>query len=341
MSEKTDRRGFLSRTAAAAAALGAAYSMEERILLAAMEDGTAAGQKPAPAPAPPMPCGKIGKTTISRLIMGGNLIGGWAHSRDLIYTSKLFKAYNTEAKIFETLELGEQHGVNAIQINPASVAVVNKYRRARKSKLQTIVCTLVLSETIDKAKMRDHLKGLVDAGATMLYTHGELTDRAMYAGQTNFVAQTLDLIKEQGHLAGIGSHSLQTPILCEKNKLPVDYYMKTFHIDRYWSATPKEHRREWCWYDGAKPDHDEFHDNIFCLSDEETAAFMEKVAKPWIAFKVMAAGAIPPHVGVPFAFHHGANFVVAGMFDFQIEEDVRIALEALQKVKSRSRPWRA
>ena len=52
-----------------------------------------------------MPCGKIGNVTISRLFIGGNLIGGWAHSRDLIYVSKLFKAYNTEAKIFETLEL--------------------------------------------------------------------------------------------------------------------------------------------------------------------------------------------------------------------------------------------
>jgi hypothetical protein len=40
------------------------------------------------------------------------LIGGWAHSRDLTYVSSLFKAYNTEAKIFETLELAEQCGIN-------------------------------------------------------------------------------------------------------------------------------------------------------------------------------------------------------------------------------------
>ena len=61
-----------------------------------------------------MPTGKIGNLDISRLIIGGNLIGGWAHSRDLIYVSKLFKAYNTQEKIFETLALAEQHGINTI-----------------------------------------------------------------------------------------------------------------------------------------------------------------------------------------------------------------------------------
>ena len=41
-----------------------------------------------------LPRGRIGKFEISRLIMGGNLIGGWAHARDLLYVSSLFKAYN-------------------------------------------------------------------------------------------------------------------------------------------------------------------------------------------------------------------------------------------------------
>ncbi len=40
-----------------------------------------------------LPRGKIGSHEISRLIAGGNLVGGWAHSRDLRYVSSLFKAY--------------------------------------------------------------------------------------------------------------------------------------------------------------------------------------------------------------------------------------------------------
>jgi hypothetical protein len=58
-----------------------------------------------------------------------------------------------------------------------------------------------------------------------------------------------------------------------------------------------------------------------------------------VAFKVLAAGAIPPHTAFSHAYRNGADFIVAGMFDFQVEEDVKIAIEALHKSKSRTRPW--
>jgi NAD(P)H-dependent flavin oxidoreductase YrpB (nitropropane dioxygenase family) len=67
---------------------------------------------------------------------------------------------------------------------------------------------------------------------------------------------------------------------------------------------------------------------------------MAKIDKPWFAYKVMAAGAIPPRKAFQYAFNAGADFVVAGIFDFQMEGDCEIAREALAKVK-RERPWRA
>ena len=70
---------------------------------------------------------------------------------------------------------------------------------------------------------------------------------------------------------------------------------------------------------------------------EEVIQFMFNVRKPWIGFKVMAAGAIPPGLAFSCAFNAGADFVLAGMFDWQIAEDVKIAREALAGMK-RSRP---
>ena len=67
---------------------------------------------------------------------------------------------------------------------------------------------------------------------------------------------------------------------------------------------------------------------------------MKSVETPWIAFKVMAAGAIPPQDAFQYVFDNGADHALAGMFDFEIAEDVRIAKAVLGKV-NRSRPWRS
>ena len=79
----------------------------------------------------------------------------------------------------------------------------------------------------------------------------------------------------------------------------------------------------------------------WCRNPEETVACMQAVSKPWIAFKVMAAGAIPPGDAFPYAFKSGADFVLAGMFDFDIEEDCKITREAVANAQSRARAWRA
>ena len=76
-------------------------------------------RRPRPIPAPPqqgtpMPMGQIAGQSFSRLFMGGNLIAGWSHSRDLGYVSTLMRRYNTPAKIRETLELGESQGITAM-----------------------------------------------------------------------------------------------------------------------------------------------------------------------------------------------------------------------------------
>jgi hypothetical protein len=66
---------------------------------------------------------------------------------------------------------------------------------------------------------------------------------------------------------------------------------------------------------------------------------MGTLPEPWIAFKVLAAGAIKPEEGLKYAFRNGADFVCLGMYDFQIVEDVNIALNALSGAIERQRPW--
>jgi hypothetical protein len=147
----------------------------------------------------------------------------------------------------------------------------------------------------------------------------------------------VEIGKKTGLPVGVGGHSLQVPMFCEKNQVPCDFYVKTFHTDKYPSATPKAQRKEFIWLDGGEG----WYDNMWCINPEETIAFMKNVSKPWIAFKVLAAGAIYPREAFPYAFSNGADFIAVGMLDFQIKENCELAGKVVRRYATRERPWRA
>ncbi len=88
-------------------------------------------------------------------------------------------------------------------------------------------------------------------------------------------------------------------------------------------------------------DHADYHDNMFCHDHKETVDFMQDVKVPWIAFKVLAAGAIGAEEGLKFAFASGADFICLGMFDFQVKQDVELARKTIAESSNRRRPWTA
>ncbi|MFB3906085.1 MAG: DoxX family protein [Acidobacteriota bacterium] len=284
----------------------------------------------------PVPVGRIGDLTLSRVILGNNLIGGWAHARDLIYASKLFKAYNTERKVFETLEIAEHCGINAIMLVNAQFPLFRKYLKLVSGKMQTICqCFPNLKDIktdIDKA---------IDNGATTIYIQGGMADRFVLNQRVDLLGKAFDYMKSQGYVAGMGTHSIETLLACEKAGIKPDYYVKTLHHDRYWSAHPRENRVEFEIITTMSEDHNRSHDNMFDLFPEKTIEFMKHSTVPWIAFKVLAGGAIHPKDGFNYAFSNGADFICVGMFDFQVVEDVNIARDILSRTQLRERRWMA
>lgn len=305
MSNRLTRRRFLNKSLAVSIAAASTNTLS-----------TANTTAPLPAEessAGNLPIGKIKDIAVSRLIIGGNPISGNAHSRDLPYVSSLMKHYFTDEKCVETLHLCEECGINTAQLRTDGhiVRIVDKYWK-QGGKMQWIA--QIKPREPDISDIKNDIRMAFDNGAIGGYLQGQVADELVQKGRIDLVQKALEDIKSNSSIAGIGSHSLDVIIACEKVGLEPDFYMKTLHRGDYWSA-------------GIQPPND----NLWSITPEKTIEFMKKVSSPWIAFKVLAAGAIHPGDGFKYAFENGADFICVGMFDFQVRENVIIAKGILHK----------
>lgn len=211
VSEDINRRSFLKKSVIASTGVALALSLEEKTLLARTA-------KKAVEPVPEcsdkgLPMGKIGNVKISRLIAGGNLINGYAHSRDLIYVSRLLKSYFTDEKIMETWRLSEENGINTMIFyaqDRHAVSLYNKYRKTG-GKIQWLA----------QVKPTEHdlktcVKRAVDNGAVGAFLLGNVGDLWTRQGRVDLIGELISVIKENGVIAGVAAHSLEVPIAVEE-----------------------------------------------------------------------------------------------------------------------------
>ena len=284
-----------------------------------------------------MPVGKIGNLTLGRLISGSNLISMNMHARDLGYVRDLAAHYNTEERIFMTLKLCEEYGINSIILKNHNFRQfrLSKYWDEWGGRMKWLADVITTDINSYDRLLVEHL----ELGASAAYLWGGASDIWYHQKKKGNIIKAFEIMKKYDIPVGICAHRIEPIMFCEKEGIVPDFYMKTLHHDQYWSAHPKVNRRFIEMYEKNSPNHSEYHDNMFCHNHQETVAFMQDVKVPWIAFKVLAAGAIGAREGLNFAFESGADFVCLGMFDFQVKQDVEFARKVVAESKNRKRPW--
>jgi len=320
MHDQLNRRNFLRNTIAAS--VGTAFlSLEEKTLLAYEQDSA----PPQKSEKSGVPVGKIGPVSMSRLICGENLITGSAHARDLMYVSNLLRAYFTDEKIMETWSLCEENGINTI-IAPGHTdthKLLHRYWNERRGWIQYIEQGGASAGAVQGAK---------DRGAVGVFVNGGIVDRLSRQNRMEEIAEGVEKAHELGMIFGVAGHELRTAMAVEKTGIDVDFYAQTLHSNNYWSRKRPDQVRDITDWDG---------DNYFCRDAKKTIDFMGKIKKPWMAYKVLAAGAIHPIQAFDYASKNGADFILVGMFDFQVIEDAIIARQAIARNQVRQRPWLA
>ncbi|MGC8846896.1 MAG: hypothetical protein ACP5QY_13735, partial [Candidatus Hydrogenedens sp.] len=180
------------------------------------------------------PSGNIRGLQISRLLLGGNLLTHFTHSRDLKYVYNLCAHYNTPEKIVETMQLAEKQGINTLVIHtvPEILKVLEEYRFKKGGKIQWIICPTAYPDA-DFNLYKEQVKQLIDIGLDALYLWGVTADRLVREKKISVIKKAVELGKENALPSGIGAHDLEVIKVCEKEKIEPDFYIKTFHHHNY------------------------------------------------------------------------------------------------------------
>lgn len=299
------RRDWLKTSATISGTVFGGISYEGQALMAQLVERSHYGEVQEPVKG--LECGKLGKFDVSRLIIGGNLISGSAHAGELLYQSALMTHYFNTEKILETWALAERNGINTtlMRCDPHIIEHYNKFRSERHGKLQWIA-----QSAPEQGDPAENAKRARDNGAIAMYLHGGVSDNLVKKGAVEQIGRAVEGIRATGLMAGIGAHLLPTVRACREAGLDPDFYMVTVNRVGY-----------------------------YCSDAAQVRDFMKTIRKPWIGYKVLGAGRQTPPDGFRHAFESGADFIVVGMFDWQVRDDAAHVHEMLAKGIERERPW--
>lgn len=225
----------------------------------------------------------IGGVSISRLIIGGNPFSGFSHQgverdRDMV-------RFFTTDRIKQTLNEAESNGIDTFlgRADRHIIRMLMEYREEGGA-IQWFAQTCPEMQSILRS-----VQDAIEGGASAVYIHGGVMDYLLANGGLDMVPPAIEAIKKAGLPAGVAGHD---PAVFEwaEEHLDLDFYMCSYYNSAHRNANA-EHihgRPEW------------FDDNDRALMVD----LIQRLKKPVIHYKVLAAGRKKPEEGIPFAVRH-------------------------------------
>jgi len=279
-----------------------------------------------------MPCGRLGDALVSRLVFDGNPLVGNTHSRDLKYVGRLARMYHTPDRLQETLRIAQASGINTV-LGWGEECVRSFVVSGGKMQFIARLSPTLTGEALTEAIQRN-----IDAGVIAHFTDAEQTDELVRTGGIDQLRTVVETAAKYELPIGVGTWAMPVVSVCEQGKLPLDFYVKSFHGDGYPSSrpTPPAAREA---YIQQTP---RYFDNIWCANAQEVQESFSKITKPWLATKVTAAGAIDARSSLTHALEGGADFAAVALFDFLIAATATDVKRIVPRAdRNRTRPWRA
>ena len=232
---------------------------------------------------------------VPRFALGGDLIAGHSHARDLIWTDEFMRRYHSGGTLERTARYAVFCGLNAAFVEPSAIAPMCAAAKAVGGEIAFFAnCASAADAAQAKA-----------AGARGAYTRPETTDALAAKGDVAALKALVDALRATGLSVGIGAERAETVTFAAANGLKPDFWVVAFHSLDYPAATlPPGSNARWC------------------DDPEKTAATMKARPEPWVAIRGLAGGAIDPVKAYRFARAHGAAVVAIDLLDYRFVETV-------------------
>ena len=261
-----------------------------------------------------VPTVDIGDLQVSRLMVGGNPFSGFSHQSQ--ERSAEMRAWYTDERIVETWFQAESLGLNTCLCRGDDhiTRVLKRYWDEGGS-MRWIAQTDSRAETsaIGARYCLDH-------GASACYLHGGVMDNLIAHERYEEIRAFVDVVRSAGNSVGVAGHMPLDFFWAEEN-LNVDFYMVS-----YYNPSPRQ----------DVPHHDPARAEQYLEEDrEERVEAIQKLSRPAIHYKILAAGRNDPGEAFAYAARHmrPGDAVCVGIYTKDdpnmLAEDIELLLRNL------------